>query len=603
MTAAHGSNPSPVSGPKPARSRGPARAPIPAPLIALLFAGLLAACTPAPAPGPDPDPAPPPGPSAGLCPPGAAAPETLAAAALIETARRQGHVRVIARLRTDAAPGPALLGAHEEAMALFEAQGVEESRVLSERLPLIVAEMDAAALEAMAANPAIAAWSEDRLAFPTLAESAPLIEAPEVHRIGGRGAGQAVAILDTGVDAAHPFLAGRVVAEACFSTTSAAQGARSVCPNGSGTDLSAGAARPCRAAGCDHGTHVAGIAAGRGDRFSGVAPDAPVIAVQVFSEFTGAACGGRSPCVASFTSDQIRALDHVADLAASRPVAAANMSLGGGRSGGFCDDELLKPSIDALRELGVATVIASGNDGFRDAVSFPGCISSAVTVGATSKQDRLAQFSNCGVAVDVHAPGVTITSSVPGGAFLPFSGTSMAAPHVAGAIAALKSADPAASLAAIEAALIRSGVDVGGRPRIRMEAARRLLPAAAEIAGAPESAVSPQNDSPNRASPPIPAALKGYPEDKPVRLILRVAREAVEPQGGSTAMVRAEAAVRAAGVTKMETIGRQPLLVIEATPRQAAAILASGAVSTIDVDRVSTTQGPAGTPDRAPNPP
>lgn len=417
-----------------------------------------------------------------VCPPVAAEPALEDApvttlAALRAKAGEAGVVRVIARLAgAGEIAAPAMGDRQEEALAAFAAAGVAEAQALSERLPYVVAELTPAQLDVMYANPAFDAWSEDRLAFPTLADSVPLVQGPQLFAAGGRGQGQAVAILDTGVDSAHSFLAGRVTAEACFSTTSALQGSTSACPNGQASQTGAGAGRPCTADGCEHGTHVAGIAAGRGPSFTGMAPDAEIIAVQVFSIFRGGACGGGpSPCVASFTSDQIRGLDFVLQQAQARAVASANMSLGGGRSAGFCDGDLTKPIIDQLRAAGVATIIASGNDGFRDAVSFPGCISSAVTVGATSKADAVASFSNCGPQVDLHAPGVAINSSVPGNAFSAFSGTSMATPHVAGAFAALRSFAPAASVADIEAALEASGINTGGRPRIKVfDASARL---------------------------------------------------------------------------------------------------------------------------------
>ncbi|MBI1340087.1 S8 family serine peptidase [bacterium] len=525
---------------------------------------------------------------AASCPPAGPAAEEITVQTLAERARREGTVRVIARLRLSDNASPAMAEAQDSAMALFTAAGVREAALVRDRLPLIVAEMNAEALESMASNPLIESWSEDRIAVTTLSESAPLIGAPDVWRIGGRGAGQAVAILDTGVDSFHPFLAGRIVAEACFSTTSSASGSTSVCPNGASSDLSVGSGRPCDVSGCEHGTHVAGIAAGRGSDVSGVAPDADIIAVQVFSRFSGATCGGRSPCIASFTSDQIRALDFVAELAERRPIAAVNMSLGGGRSSGFCDSDLTKPSIDALRAAGVATAIASGNDGFRDAVSFPACISSAVTVGATSKQDQLARFSNCSPAVDLHAPGVSITSSVPNGQFVPFSGTSMATPHVAGAFAALRSLNPDASLDAIEAALKSAGVTVGGKPRIRLPETNALLQRSLDR----ETRIIAQENTGRTDAPAIPEALRGLPGGKPVRLILRVLPQGqAAPKSSADAMSKAEAAIRAAGVDTMERIGRQPLMVVEATPEQAARIMASGMIHSLAVDSVSTTQG------------
>jgi subtilisin family serine protease len=554
-------------------------------LIALLA---LAACE-------QKKPVPPPEPSAqqtplAACPPAQpqqVEPQVASLAALTAKAQEAGAVRVIVRIAANVTP-QAMPAAQSAAVRSFISAGANDVTLISTRLPYVVAEVNAEQLRTMYASPQFAEWSEDRLARATLAESVPLIQAPQVWVLGGRGAGQAIAILDTGVDRSHPFLAGRVIAEACFSTTSAVNGSTSVCPNGQATQSGAGAAAPCAPSGCEHGTHVAGIAAGKGADFSGVAPDADILAVQVFSRFTGAACGGASPCVASFTSDQIRALDFVLQQAGQRPVASVNMSLGGGRSTTACDNDLTKPIIDQLHAAGVAVAIASGNDGFRDSVSFPGCISTAVTVGATSKQDQIAGFSNCGPQVDLHAPGVSINSSIPGGRFAAFSGTSMATPHVAGAFASLKSLHPTASVDAIEAALKTSGVDVGGRPRIRLLEANTALgaPPAQEVAVS-----STQNSSPASAAvQPAMAELAALPPDRPVRIIVGVASANVQPQAVADALARVEAAAKAYGAIKIERLGSQPLLAIECTAKQARDLAASGAVTSMQIDHVAKTQ-------------
>lgn len=500
-------------------------------------------------------------------------------AALRAKAQEMGAVRVIVGLREGA---PSMSQMHNNAMATFSAAGVRDVEPLTPRLPYIVAEVTPAQLDRLYRNRQFTTWSEDRIAFPTLAESGPLVQAPELHALGGRGAGQGVAILDTGVDANHPFLAGRVADEACFSTTSAINRSTSACPNRGSEQTGAGAARPCAVAGCEHGTHVAGIAAGRGEDFSGMAPDADVIAVQVFSVFRGAACGGQAQCIASFTSDQIRALDFVLQLSQERSIAAANMSLGGGRSETACDDDATKPVIDQLRAAGVAVAIAAGNDGFTDAVSFPGCISTAVTVGATDDGDQVAPFSNRGPQVDLHAPGVAITSAIPGERFAAFNGTSMATPHVAGAFASLRSLTPNASVDQIEAALASTGLDTGGRPRIR------LLDAANVLREAPPVATTTQVSEPMQSAL---AELDALPPDRPVRLIVRAAAPATaQGQAAASAVLRAETAVRDTGARVVSRMGGQAMLVIEATPAQARALAQSGSISSIQLDRTMRPQ-------------
>jgi serine protease len=124
----------------------------------------------------------------------------------------------------------------------------------------------------------------------------PLIGMPNAYAAGATGAGYAVAVLDTGVQANHEFLAGKVIAEACFSFGSADPTTVTLCPNGTDTQIGPGAADPETAEClngatqlCDHGTHVAGIAAGfkanpqAGRPPNGVARNGFIWAIQVFT--------------------------------------------------------------------------------------------------------------------------------------------------------------------------------------------------------------------------------------------------------------------------------------------------------------------------------
>ena len=212
----------------------------------------------------------------------------------------------------------------------------------------------------------------------------------------------------------------KVLSEACYS-------AGADCPGNVTESTASGSGANCTYAssGCRHGTHVAGIAAGRGTSFSGVAPRARLISIQVFSRFTGADCAGagEDPCTLSFVSDQIKGLERVFALRNTFSIGAANMSLGGGQFTSTCDGDARKPIIDNLRSVRIPTVIASGNDGFTNAVGAPGCISTAITVGSTGNSDQVSLFSNSSSVVDLFAPGEGITSSVPGGGFASFDGT------------------------------------------------------------------------------------------------------------------------------------------------------------------------------------
>ena len=354
-------------------------------------------------------------------------------------------------------------------------------------VPLIALEIDAAALAELEGA---ALWVDrvfdDAIKQPILAESVPLIGADRAWGRGFDGSGTVVAVLDTGVDASHPFLLGKVVEEACYSST-LAKHSTTFCPNGLEEQVGPGAAVPCPldAQGCFHGTHVAGIAAGDGATagvtFSGVAPGAQLMAVQVFSKFTSVAdCGlFNTPCVGAYTSDLISGLERVYTVRSTRNIASINLSLGGGSFTAACDAEPEKMIIDTLRSAGVATVVAAGNDGSPTSLSSPACISSAVSVGSTTKSDAVSTFSNVAPFMSLFAPGEDIVSSVTGGGFAMLSGTSMATPHVAGSWAILKQATPASTVDQLLGSLQSTGVPVTDtrsgtpvtRPRIRVDLA------------------------------------------------------------------------------------------------------------------------------------
>ena len=319
-------------------------------------------------------------------------------------------------------------------------------------LPLISLSVDSQGLQKIVQNGEVAEIYEDVLVPPNLNVSTPLVGATTLWNRGARGQGQTIAVLDTGVQSNHPFLRGRVIEEACYSSRFGSN-VRSVCPGGRSSSTARGSARPPAIRGFDHGTHVAGIAAGRGNNFSGVAPSARIFAVQVFSRFTDSPgntwcrnSGQQSPCPAAYTSDIIKGLVRVRDRAQSLNIASVNMSLGGGRNTSTCNNDPRRPVITQLRRAGIATVVSSGNNGFRNAIGAPACISEAIAVGATDDNDRVTGFSNISREVKLLAPGQNINSSVTGGGFANKNGTSMAAPHVAGAFALYRSLDPSKSV-------------------------------------------------------------------------------------------------------------------------------------------------------------
>ncbi|PTN33787.1 S8 family serine peptidase [Desulfonatronum sp. SC1] len=280
---------------------------------------------------------------------------------------------------------------------------------------------------------------------PSMSDTIGMIGADKAWARGFTGSGWYVAILDTGIRRTHEFFQGKSIVEACFS-------ARANCPNGQTLMVGTGAAAHYSSAyrGYDHGTHVAGTAAGKrpNNTLFGVARDAGIIAVNVFSRFTAAECGG-NPCVMSYSSDQIAGLDHVYGLRGTYNVGAANMSLGGGAYSTYCDSSPQKSAIDRLRSARIPTAISTGNDGYCGWLGSPGCISTAIAVMASTKADVETLFNNWHATVaDLFAPGQSIISSTGGSntSYQSWSGTSMAAPHVAGALTLMRQYDPTAAV-------------------------------------------------------------------------------------------------------------------------------------------------------------
>lgn len=230
------------------------------------------------------------------------------------------------------------------------------------------------------------------------------------YGVTASGAGVDIYVVDTGVAINHPDFAGRIGDGADFA--------------GDGHGV----------ADCEgHGTHVAGTIASR--RF-GVAKQAVIHPVRVLG------CDG-SGTISSIVSGLSWVADH------ARPGSVVNLSLGGDY------DKLLNDAVERLSALGVTVVVAAGNDGADACAESPAGAPSAITVGASDESDRITSFSNTGSCVDLLAPGNAVLStdyqSDTGGAV--YSGTSMAAPHVAGAAALYLGIRPGSAPAAVAAQL------------------------------------------------------------------------------------------------------------------------------------------------------
>lgn len=232
-----------------------------------------------------------------------------------------------------------------------------------------------------------------------------------------------VAVIDTGIDPTHPDLAARIntsLSKNCSTGTSWADG------NG-------------------HGTHVAGtVAAIRNtEGVVGVAPGVSLAAVRVL-DARGSGTWSAVICGIDFVT------------ANAQSIQVANMSLGGsGSEGALCgrsDTQALRQAICNSVAAGVTYVVAAGNSAVDAAGFVPAAYDEVITVSALADfdgrpgglaaptcrddvDDTFANFSNHGLDVDLIAPGVCIRSTWKGGGYNIISGTSMAAPHVAGAAA------------------------------------------------------------------------------------------------------------------------------------------------------------------------
>ncbi|MGW7072365.1 S8 family serine peptidase [Streptomyces sp. NPDC054855] len=267
----------------------------------------------------------------------------------------------------------------------------------------------------------------------TLDKSTKQVHAPEAWAAGYDGKGTKVAVLDTGADAEHPDLKGRIGATKNFTES----------PDNEDRQ--------------GHGTHTTSTVGGSGaasdGKKKGVAPGTELLHGKVLDD---SGSGATSWIIAGMQW----AVDEKADV--------VSMSLGNPARTDCTDpmstatEELAQSSKDTL------FVLAAGNTGpSLNSVSSPGCAPSVLTVGAVDRDDSTASFSSRGPAYGSHtlkpeiaAPGVDISAAAAGGrgvyAYQSMSGTSMAAPHVAGAAALVKQRHPKWSAGQIKSALVSS---------------------------------------------------------------------------------------------------------------------------------------------------
>jgi subtilisin family serine protease len=255
-----------------------------------------------------------------------------------------------------------------------------------------------------------------------------------------------VGILDTGIDPEHSDLKGKMIAYKDFTSSST---------------------KPSDEHG--HGTHVAGTISG-GDASGthiGVAPSVKLVIAKVFSASGSATLSGL-----------LRAMEWIVDpdgdpKTNDRP-RVVNNSWGGGAQSDIKDDPFYQ-AVQTWVEMDIFPSFAAGNEGpSAETIGSPGCLPNAFAVGATDDADKIARFSSRGpvemvidgkrtkyTKPDISAPGVNIYSSLPDGQYEAWSGTSMATPHVTGAIALLYQIKPDLTIQQVRDLITKTSQDLG----------------------------------------------------------------------------------------------------------------------------------------------
>jgi subtilisin family serine protease len=289
----------------------------------------------------------------------------------------------------------------------------------------------AARLEQLRNDPNVALVEQDGVAYanaqtiPYGISNVAATTSPTVLAGNGSGtlSGPTVFIIDTGI-AAHADL--NLVGHVNYA-------------GGSNTDCNG------------HGTHVAGTVAAKDDTnyVVGVAPGAAVFGVKVLG------CSGSGSW-----SGIISGMDYVASHPAAQKVA--NMSLGGGYNSS------VNAAAANMVSKNVAVAVAAGNDGADASTKSPASEPSVLTVAAHDSANVNASWSNFGSLIDISAPGVSILSTSSNGGTTTMSGTSMASPHVAGALAIYRAKNPSASATTAQNAVKSnaSGTSSRGFPRL-----------------------------------------------------------------------------------------------------------------------------------------
>jgi subtilisin family serine protease len=326
------------------------------------------------------------------------------------------------------------------------------------------------------------------------------IDAPEAWNVTTGSRSVVVAVIDTGVDYTHADLA----ANAWRNPGEVAGDGIDNDRNGFvddvyGWDFANNDANPMDDNG--HGTHVSGTIGAVGNNGRGMVGVNWQVSIMGLKFLDASGSGA--------TSDAIAAVNYATKMRRDFGinVVASNNSWGGGGS-----STALRDAIEAGGRSGILFVAAAGNEAANNdrTPSFPANYTSdvVISVAATDRSNRLASFSNYGAtSVDLGAPGASIYSTVPGNAYATYSGTSMATPHVTGAVALLAAARAGSTPAEIRAAILGTTTPVAALAGKTVTGG--LLNVDAAVRRLTSTTTPPPEPPPEPPAPPPPPPVSG----------------------------------------------------------------------------------------------
>lgn len=351
--------------------------------------------------------------------------------AVYEKLGQQERVRVIVRLhdKPQTAAGTTQVlqktDDKEKIINYLAESGEKDFKVVykAQSINGFTAEVSASALEELKKDPSVKSVKVELEVKLFLQDSVPLINGTLVWPVKFNGTnltgnGQTVCIVDTGINYSHADLGGCLGPESSGCRVLGGFAFNNPFNSSNKTDVMDDNG---------HGTHVAGIVGANGS-LTGVAPGVNFVSVK--------ACGPTSACGTQAIIDSI---NWCVGNASRYNISVISMSLGGGSYTTYCDnvDTDMTNAIDSAIAKNITVIVATGNDGSKTQISWPACIRNSTAVGGTTKSDAMYSSGNRNNITTLLAPGESITSTWLTGT-ASGTGTSMATPHVSGAVALLK---------------------------------------------------------------------------------------------------------------------------------------------------------------------